>query len=214
MPYAQPIANKLIPVYKLIWSNNYQDLPKVFCTRYSNRIGSNDELIVNGILSIHHSKFFKLLSPLFRIMGALVPYTATDIPVTVKFKSEINSNKLNFNRTFYFSSNKPYTFCSYQLFYENNIVVEFMKFRTGWSSHFIYEGNKVKMFHHRYVIKLFNWLIPLPLHLLMGTCYAEEEALSDTEFRMLLKIKHPLFGELFGYHGQFKIAESACLEKS
>jgi len=35
--------------------------------------------------------------------------------------------------------------------------------------------------------------------------YAEEEKVDDNQFRMKMKITHPLFGDIFKYSGIFKI---------
>ena len=197
-----------IPFYQIVWRNDYEKLPDVFRARYANRIFSDDVVTVSGMMSVSYSKIYAILAPLFRIMGSLVSCSATDIPVTVRFCSDKKSKKIHFNRSFSFNSQKPHTFNSYLLPVKDNIVVEFMKYNVGWRSRFIYDNNKVKMIHNGYVFKIGKYFIPLPLNWLIGKAYAEEEVVSDKEFKMLLKITHPLFGELYQYHGQFKLVTS------
>jgi hypothetical protein len=86
-----------------------------------------------------------------------------------------------------------------------NDVVEFMRFGLAWRALYSYEGTKMVMQHHGYVWKVFGKYIPLPLSLLMGKCYAEEEAISENSFSMLMRLTHPLFGNLFEYAGEFTL---------
>jgi hypothetical protein len=205
-------SRQMVPFYQRVWAE--QTLPLVFYARYANRLYTTDRVTVSGIMSIHYNTFYQFLAPLFRIMGSLVPYAAENIAVTVKFYSDPRSEKILFNRTFTFSERKPYVFNSYLQPVKDNIVVEFMKYNIGWRCRYIHEGNYIRMEHAGYVFKCFNVFIPLPLRFLIGTAYAEEEAISDTAFRMLLKMHHPWFGEFFNYHGQFKIVEVECADKS
>lgn len=203
-------TNVQIPYYQLLWGADNKALPKVFYARYANRTFSKDVVVVSGTISVSYSRLYAMISPLFRFMGSLVPYPAKNIPVTVKFHSEEHSTKVSFKRAFSYTPEKAVCFNSKLFPVKDNIVVEFMKFNVGWRARFILDGNRIRMIHAGYVFKLFNFLIPLPLSLLIGHAYAEEEAISDNEFKMLLTIKHPLLGELFEYHGQFKMVEPLC----
>ncbi|MGL9725607.1 MAG: DUF4166 domain-containing protein [Wolbachia sp.] len=57
-------------------------------------------------------------------------------------------------------------------------------------------------------MKLFGCLIKLPLELFLDKGYAEEEALSDNNFRIHMDIKHPIFGKVYSYTGEFSVSEA------
>ncbi len=45
------------------------------------------------------------------------------------------------------------------------------------------------------------------IEFLVGRGEASEEAIDETRFRMIMTIKHRLFGILYSYHGTFQITE-------
>ncbi len=86
-------------------------------------------------------------------------------------------------------------------------VVELMPIGIGWNASYRYDGHKVLIEHRGYKAKLLGKLVRLPLELLMGRGYAEEEAISDDRFRMYMDIRHPLFGKVYAYSGEFTVKE-------
>jgi hypothetical protein len=197
------------PIYQSVFGKQWENLPPVFRKRYANNSYSHDLIAVSGKLNIHYSRLMAFLMPLLKLCGALVPYKGKEIPVTVNFQSQPDSAIVNFNRTFYFPGDKPYEFFSHIEKISGNDVVEFMRFGFAWRALYSYDGTKIVMQHHGYVWKLFGKFIPLPLSLLMGKCYAEEEALSENSFRMMMRLTHPLFGNIFEYNGEFTLADKS-----
>ncbi len=192
------------PIFKPVFGDDWEKLPPVFRKHYANRPYSNDVVTVQGKMDISYSRFARLMMPFFKMLGTLVPYQGNNIDVTVKFKSDTDSAKFQYDREFRFSGKEPYYFRSYMVQIKDDIVVEFMRFGIGWRTRFTSEGNKVILNHAGYVWKLFGFIIPLPISLIIGKGYAEEEALSENEFKMKMEINHPLFGKVFEYSGEFK----------
>ncbi|QKK05237.1 MAG: DUF4166 domain-containing protein [Pseudomonadota bacterium] len=58
-------------------------------------------------------------------------------------------------------------------------------------------------------LRLFGHFIPVPLTMLMGKGYAEEIAVDDERFDMIVNITHPWWGKIYEYKGRFKIVEQA-----
>jgi Domain of unknown function (DUF4166) len=195
------------PIFKSIFGAQWAQLPLALQKRYANRPHSNDEVVVDGVLDVYVSKWIKLLSPLLRFCGALVPYAGNDIPVTVCFNSETDSDTLGFNRTFHFPGKPPYRFKSKLAPFGGDKVVEFMRFGLGWRMRYHFDGKKARLDHAGYIWHLGNISIPLPFGLILGKAHAAEEAISDDEFVMCFDIVHPLFGKVFGYHGKFKVTQ-------
>lgn len=204
-PLPMPTQKSLI---EKIFAEQTKNISPVLQKRYSNRPYSKDRLLVKGEMNIEVSKFFKFLSPLFRLSGALVPYPAQKIPVTVEFVSDTESNKIIMHRTFYYPDKKPYHFTSKVMHIKDNIVLEMMKFGFATKLIYTYDNNKITMDYGGYVLCIGKTLIPIPLGFLVGRFYAYEETISDDQFIMLVKLTHPLFGKIFQYDGYFKIANS------
>lgn len=191
---------------KMIFGGAADKLPQILQKRYANRPHSKDSLLLQGEMNIFISQTFRLLSPLFRLAGSLVPYPANNIPVQVKLMSDEKSNAILMQRTFYYQNKMPYHFSSRMMHIRDNIAIEFMRF--GFASRLIYrmEENKIIMDYGGYVFRLGKWLLPLPLGFLIGKFYAFEVAESDESFAMQVKMVHPLFGKIFQYDGKFKIS--------
>lgn len=193
------------PIFKNIFGKSFQHLPLVLQKRYSNRSHCNEKITVHGVLNIHTSLWMKLLSPALRLCGALVPYAAKNIHVTVKFESQPTSNTLCFNRTFNYNNKPPYTFASDWIPQQDGNLVEFMRFGLGWKMKCHFQNNKVHLDHVGFIWQIGKYQIPLPLHFILGTPYAYETAIDDTHFAMYFEIVHPLFGNVFGYQGTFTL---------
>lgn len=195
------------PLIQKIYGDQAKVIPKILQDRYANRPYSKDRLLLKGEMNITLSKMFQALSPLFRLAGALAPYPAQKIPVTVELISEENSSSILMQRTFYYPNKSPYQFRSRILCVKNNVVIELMRF--GFASKLLYtfEQNKIIMRYGGYVLRLGKWLIPIPLGFLIGKFYAFEEMTAKDQFNMQVTMTHSLLGKIFQYDGYFKRVE-------
>ena len=100
------------------------------------------------------------------------------------------SEEFHFDRTFYFARKKPWQFRSKMLQVRDNEVAETMRFGLAWRLHYEWRENKAELRHKGYGIQVAGRLVPLPLALLLGCGYAEEVALDDDSFAMLVNISH------------------------
>lgn len=199
--------NNAQPLFKSVFGQQWETLPTVIRKRYANHAYSNDVVTMKGKMNIGYSRMMVILLPLFRLFGVLVPYKENGVPVTVNFRSQLKTSIINFDRIFYFHGRKPYCFSSRIEQVKENDLIEFMRFGLGWRSRCIYDGNKVLFKHSGYVGKFFGYYIPLPFGIFLGKAYAEEQAISNNTFRMLMNITHPWFGKMFEYTGEFTIID-------
>lgn len=196
--------NDGLPLFARVLGDDWQKLTPVMKKRFSNRIYTNDTVLVNGEMTIKSSRWIRIIKPLLKLTGALISQDGESIPVSVKFRSEVNSSKYWFDREFRF--NQPVYFKSYMINIKNNIMVEFMRFNVGWRAKFSVNGDSVVMSHDGYVFRFFNILIPVPISLFLGRCDVIERPISDDTFSMEMSLNHFLLGEIYQYKGIFKIA--------
>src|SRR5436190_18355480 len=111
------------PLIQEIYGNQASQLPLVLQKRYANRPFSKDTLLMKGEMNIVISTLYRMLSPLFRLSGALVPYPAKNIPTTVALVSDETSNEIIMHRTFYYPDKSPYHFTSKVIHIKDNIVI-------------------------------------------------------------------------------------------
>lgn len=197
------------PTFQPIFGEQWAHLPPVMHKHYANRPYCRDVVTVEGVMKVEVSPFARLLAPILRITGALVPYEGENIPVTVHFRSEPNSNIYVFDRIFHFPGKPPYNFRSRMQPVGGNEIVEFMRIGIGWRASYRWDGSKIVMAHRGYVVRLFGKLQRLPLELLLGSGNAWEEAIDDNHFRMYMDIRHKLWGKVYAYSGEFTVTEMA-----
>lgn len=195
--------NENLPLFAQVLGDEWQTLPDIMKKRFSNRPYSNDEISVEGLMTIKSSRWMRAIKPFLKLSGALIHQDGENIPVIVNFKCEKNSAKYWFDRKFNFVP--PVLFKSYMLNIKDNIMVEFMRFNIGWRTKFSVSGDSVVMSHGGYVLRFFNVLIPLPIGLLLGKCNVVERPVSDDSFSMEMSLTHFIFGKIYEYRGLFKI---------
>ncbi len=200
------------PIFQSVFADDWDKLPPVMHKHYANRPFSNDIITAKGKMTIEFGWFIAIILPFLRLFGALVPYKGENIPVTVQFLSEPTTAAFGLKRTFYLPDKKPHIFFSRIFQIKDNEMIEFMPSGIGWRHEFLFKDNKVILQHKGYALRLFGKIIPFPISLFLGKGHAEEEALSDDQFRMRMTITHPLFGKVYEYRGRFTITDMALCE--
>jgi predicted DCC family thiol-disulfide oxidoreductase YuxK len=195
------------PLFVKVFGNDWHKLSPFMKKRFANRPHTNDLVLVNGTMTIKRSRWMHFIKPFLKMSGGLVQQDGENIPVTVKFRSELKTAQYWFDREFKFSP--TIRFKSYMLPIKDNIVVEFMRFNIGWRTKFSVDDERVFMSHHGYVFRLFKLLIPVPIGLFLGKCNVIERQISEDTFSMEMSLDHFLFGKIYEYRGTFKITEGA-----
>jgi len=189
----------------MICKNLIEKLPIILQKRYNIKPYSNNKITLKGKMNVTISKIFQCFSPFFRAVGALTPYPGNDIPVDVILTSNKTSPIILMHRIFYYKDRPAYHFYSKMIPIKNNIIIELTRFRIAIKLLYRIENNKIIMDYGGYVLYLGKWLLPIPLHLIIGKFFAYEEAENDNIFNMQVKMVHTLFGKIFEYTGKFKI---------
>jgi predicted DCC family thiol-disulfide oxidoreductase YuxK len=203
------LSNKDQPIFKSIFGKAWDELPPVMRKHYANRPYTEDLVTVEGNLDVMCGGPIRILRSLFLLLRLIPPYNENNVPVTVNFESVKDTREFQFNRTFHFTNSKPYRFRSRLIQVEGNEVIEIMRFGVGWRMNYLWQDGKVILKHRGYAMKLFGRFIPLPLTAILGEGYAEEVAVDDETFNMFVEIRHPWWGKIYGYKGQFKITREA-----
>ncbi len=193
------------PIFKRIFGEAWDALPPVIKKHYANRPYTDDVSVVEGTLDVMCKPPLTWLSPLMKLMGQIPTHNENNVPVTVRFQSDRNSQAFYFNRTFNFRNTKPYVFRSRMMQIKDNEVIEVMRFGLGWKMLYLWDGDKVILQHKGYAMHVFGHFIPVPLTLLMGKGYAEEIPVDDETFDMMTHITHPWWGKIYEYKGRFKM---------
>lgn len=168
-------------------------------------IKDGEEISMEGELSVKHGKFIKLLMPLIRLTGALVPVEGEKFIVTVENKR--TEDTFYWHRRFR-KINKVYEFKSKMQQFDNDIV-EFVGLGIGIRMRLKVKDGGLVYEDKGYVFKLGTILIPIPLRLLIGKSFIKEFTTDDGphDLEMRFVVKHPWFGFGFSYMGYFNFTK-------
>ncbi len=188
-------------MFKTILSDQWQHLSPALQRHYG--INDGEEIKMQGKLAVKHGKFIKILMPLIRLTGALVPIEGENFEVTVKNK--------RIGDTFYWhrqfkKDDKVYQFNSKMQQFDNDIV-EFVGLGMGIRMGLKVKNGGLAYEDKGYIFKLGRQLIPIPLHWLIGKSVIEEFINNDSsnDFDMRFIVNHPWFGFGFSYMGYFNL---------
>ena len=191
-------------IFKPIFGDSWNYLPKSIIKHYSNRQFTNDTTTVEGKLDVMCKWFLK---PFFYAFNAIPPYEQKDVFVTVNFKSSKDSKYFHLDRVFYFKNKQPFYFKSKMIQVKDNEVMEVMSGGICWHLYYIWDGKKVILKHKGYSFKFLKFQIPLPITWLIGAGNAQEIPIDDNSFYMSATIHHWLFGKVYEYKGHFKFTK-------
>ena len=194
------------PVFQMLLGADWRELGEIIRRHYFLRTYSDDQISVVGIMDeVHSSRIARLVIPLTRLFGSLVPYQGTDVPIVVHYSARPDADTIHWDRVFDFPGRKPFHFRSYMEPCGDHQVIEFVRFGVGMKLRVTAEGGALVFRDVGYVWRLFGVDVPLPVGLLLGKAYVEERPLDGERFTMKMSLRHPLFGELFRYSGTFSI---------
>lgn len=182
--------------------DQWQQLPPALKAHYAeNEKGENH---AQGLLTVEYPWFMQWPLSLFRLLGALVNKRGRDLKTTV---SKINKDgKQQWHRKIVYADGKQIGFDSVLVCDDNNGFIEYINAFLGLKMYAFVENNKLRYESRGYVMKLGQLKISIPEWLALGHASIVEwqEVNSDNQtFNMDFRIKHPLFGEVFCYKGQF-----------
>ena len=198
------MKDKQTPIFKQILGSQWNNLGKVIQNHYFLKPFSTDYISVHGEMDeIYHSQIAKLLIPFGLLFGAIVPYNRKNVPIDVHYNSQPDSSKLCWDRVFRISPVNQFHFKSYMEQQTGNEVIEYVRFGVGMRLLVTAEDGALIFRDNGYVWKISGLKIPIPMQLVFGNAYIEERPIDDENFSMKMIIKHPLFGILFRYSGQF-----------
>jgi Domain of unknown function (DUF4166) len=193
------------PIFQDIFGEKWNDLPPALHKHYANRPYSNDITIVEGKLDVSCKPSLQFLAPIMKLMGQIPVRNEKNVQVTVRFQSDPDTRDFQFNRVFHFKGAKPYIFRSRMVQIKDNEVIEIMRFGLCWKMLYLWDGGKVILEHKGYAFHLFGHFIAMPLTFVVGKGYAEEIAIDDNRFDMIVHITHPWWGRIYEYKGRFRV---------
>ena len=191
-------------MFKAVLGSNWDRLDPVLQARYNFVPGTTK--ILAGTMQVKHGRLARMLMPLIRITGALVPVQGSGFQVTVT--TDVSGDELKWMRIFK-KDNKTYDFKS-SMREKGDKIIESVGMGIGLRMQLKAVQGGLEYIDKGYVISIGKYVIPLPFHWLLGRSHVVEKTslLPDREIHLLFTIRHPLFGFVFSYEGDFNMKET------
>jgi len=198
-----------IPIFKQALQTQWDALAPIIQARYGLFPFAENSLQIQGSMeNVSHSVYAKFLLPFMALVGAMVPYQGTNIPVSLTNSTHSGEPGMYWQRTFFFPNRKPFVFRSVMCCTGPQEITEYVRFGFGLRFKVIEQNSGIVYKDHGYVWKIGKISFPVPLGLVMGKAYVEEMPLSAAEFSMKMILMHPLFGQTFQYNGKVSIVHA------
>lgn len=191
-------------IFQNIFGQSWRQLPEVFQKHYANRAYSNDIIKADGWLEIEISPILAIFAPLLSIFGTLLPRPGR-VDCQVDFTSNPKDKHFRFIRKVVYENQQSANFNSRLEHLKSNEVIEFTKSGIGWHCTFDFDGAQVNLRHKSYCMRIFGIIVPIPLELFFGVGIAHETPIDEDNFAMYMEMRHPIFGKIYGYSGEFQI---------
>lgn len=198
------------PVFQQVLGPGWDQLGDAIRRHYAMAPFSNAHVCVRGTMDeVHHAPWARLLMPLGRLFGALVPYTGTGVPIEVHYRCRPGNALLYWDRIFSFEGRAPFHFRSHMAHAATGggEVTEYVRFGIGMRLAVSAEEGALVFRDLGYIWRLGKLRLPLPLGLLLGTAYVEErpDPHDADRFTMKMVLHHRWFGDVFRYSGRFRL---------
>ena len=188
---------------ELALAEQWELLPEALKNHYrENSLGENT---AEGWLDIEYPWFMQWPLNVLRLMGALVNRRGQSLPSTA-IKS-MNGDQQNWHRNIVFPDGKIVNFKSRLVSNGNAGFIEYTNAFLGLKMYPFVEGETLRYESKGYVLKLGRFKLPIPEWMALGHASIIEHQVNPDDklsFKMDFRLRHPLFGELFCYKGEFK----------
>lgn len=193
--------NGATPLMQRALGEQWHELPIGLQQHYSQRDdGSSDE---QGWLTISYPRWMQWPLTIMHYFGALLNKAGNEAPTQVS--KHMDGDIQRWARIIDYPDGTRMTFDSYVTYSGGNTLTEHVNRLLALRMAVSVRDGKLYYEGRGYVLKLGKLELVIPEWLALGYNHIEEEALADDCFRMNFWLRHPLFGELFRYQGEFNI---------
>ena len=174
--------------------------------RFSQDPTPDKPIFYHGTMSqLRASKIGQLMGYSIYWTGALQPFNATDIPVSITVSAKYGMDGVCKERLYLLNRKKPFRFFS-NMHMRGDELFEYVGGGFGMKIAVSVNDGNLEFRDDGYFIKVCGIHIPLPRLFSPGHTYLLHQDISATQFRIIIRITHPLFGEMYYQEGIFNHA--------
>jgi hypothetical protein len=181
------------------WGNIHPNIQN----RFSQDPAVDKAICYNGVMTqVRCSWLGKILAHSVQWTGALQPYRAVDVPVEIRVSAKAGIEGVFKERIYHFAGKKPFRFNSHMLM-RNGKLLEFVGGGFGMQIHVDVKEGNLHFTDRGYFLQIGRVNIPLPYFLSPGDTYLLHENMEADTFRIVIRIRHRWFGEMYYQEGVF-----------
>jgi len=177
--------------------SQWHRLPEALCAHH--RARSSTDI---GTLDIDYPRAMQPYLGLLRLLGVLVNRRGRDVPTVVE--KHLEAGAQHWRRAIRFADGGAVSFNSHWVHAGGSDVIEYVNRVIGLRMSVQVVDGRLHFEGKCYVVRLGTLLLPLPEWLVLGHTTIVETALDDAHFAMDFRLRHPLFGQIFRYTGEFR----------
>jgi hypothetical protein len=197
-------------LFKRIMGDDWLKLHPDIQERFEKNPIPGAPLKYTGVLDeLSCSRMGKLMGILTRplIKGALIPYTAFDVPVDIEVFSKPGDESIFKNRKYRIPGREVIDFTSRMKQNREGEVLEYVGFGLGMKLIVFEKEGNLHFQSDGYFLDLGWFLVPIPGLMTPGKTYLTHENVGGGRFRIRIDIDHVLFGKMFIQAGEFREVE-------
>jgi len=195
------------PIIQIALGDQWEKLPEALKNHY--REDSKGENYAEGWLDIDYPWFMQWPLTFLGLFGVLVNRRGKKL--STKVKKKMDHGKQYWHREITLPNNKIKAFKSQLMSNGGNEVIEYTNAFLGMKMVPFVENDMLRYESKGYVLKLGRIKLPISEWLALGHASIIEQQVDPDDkhtFKMDFRLKHPLFGEIFSYKGQFRTKTS------
>lgn len=156
-----------------------------------------------GVLTIAYPGWMQWPLHALRLLGALLNQRGERVPTEVV--RHMDDAVQHWQRTVSYPNGRQVGFSSAVVYAGGNELIEYTNAIVGLRMRVAVDGEQLRYESNGYVLKLGSFKLGIPEWLALGHASIVETALGDKRFAMDFRLRHPLFGEVFSYAGEFEV---------
>ena len=163
-----------------------------------------------GVMStVRCSLIGKILGWLVQRTGALMHLEGTNVPVDIDVWKDSHDHSVRKRRVYHFQDRKPFVFESRMELDANGELAEHVGGGFGMYVRVAAASEGLRFTDAGYFLQIASYRLTLPDWLGPGRVFLCHADVGPHEFRILIEIRHPVFGRLFWQEGVFQHTASS-----
>ncbi|MGR9116463.1 MAG: DUF4166 domain-containing protein [Gammaproteobacteria bacterium] len=194
-----------IPLLQKTLGADWEALPAVIRKHYT--VGPTASTCVQGVMIVGYPGFLRPMIKAIHLSGGLIARRGQDVKTRVEKTVSSQHGGLCWRRTLEYSDGKQDFFHSCMVYRKPHELTETIRFGFGLRLNVTVEQGTLVYRSNGHLWQCGRFELNIPDWLLLGKATIIESPVSDRQFSLDFKIRHPIWGDSYYYRGVFEYCE-------